>query len=275
MAITTYDAYLAQMRQGILVPWWKEGATAGSHDFASMWLADNDPGAAPAGGAAVSNATRGALHFGGASTSRILGVDLAWSNDYGPHCLTLCDRLVHTDGLVGNSGALQATNLPTPALTRYTTGLGVFAGLEIYTNISNTTPQDCVVTYTNQAGTGGRTGTCEMGSSRHFAAREIVPVALQAGDTGVRSVESVQLAGATGAAVGSFGVTLYRPLMIIPFIDTTPLNSGTRVKLTYSAFLNMGMVPSVAQGCCLWFIQRFFASALLETQGQLHMGVEP
>ncbi len=124
---------------------------------------------------------------------------------------TVADRLSHQGGLVGNSTSTQTTNLPTAALTRYTSGEGVWIALEIYLALGST-QTTATISYTNQAGTAGRTGTCQLGGTGTYQAlSQMVFVALQAGDTGARSVESVTLTASTGIA-GNFGVTLFRPL---------------------------------------------------------------
>lgn len=123
----------------------------------------------------------------------------------------IIDRLSHTGGLDGTLTTAQTTNLPTAALTRFTSGVGVMIGLTIYTTIG-TTATTVTASYTNQAGTSGRTTLANAfgGSSTNSATRLII-LPLQAGDTGARSVESVTLAGSTGI-VGNFGVTLFKIL---------------------------------------------------------------
>ena len=114
-------------------------------------------------------------------------------------------------GLAMNSTASQTTNLPTATLpTRVTGGDGVWMGLQIYAS-GGSTDTTFTVTYTNQAATGGRTSTFAAVSTPVNGDFYMMP--LQAGDTGVRSVESVQLSASTGTA-GNFGVILFKPLFI-------------------------------------------------------------
>lgn len=131
----------------------------------------------------------------------------------------LIDRLSHQGGLSGTVTTAQTTNLPTSALTRYTDGVGVMIGLEIYTavGISATT---ATASYTNQAGTSGRTTKAvAFGGTGISTAGNIIIMPLQDGDTGVKSVESVTLAGTTATA-GNFGVTLFKPLASFPALFT-------------------------------------------------------
>ena len=123
----------------------------------------------------------------------------------------LIDRLVHQGGLVGNVITLQTTNLPTAALTRHTSGVGVMIGLDFYTVVSPA-PTTITVVYTNQSGAGGRSGY--VVASAFLGNDLFLPVSLQAGDTGVRSVESVQFSNAFGGA-GNVGVVLFKPLALL------------------------------------------------------------
>ena len=70
--------------------------------------------------------------------------------------------------------------------------------------------------YTNQAGTSGRT-TVSQAMIASLPANTLVPLVLQSGDTGVQAVASVTLSATTGTA-GNFGVTLMRELARIPII---------------------------------------------------------
>jgi len=142
-------------------------------------------------------------------------------------CCMLVDRLSHQGGLAGNTTSTQTTNLPTAALDRYTDGVGVMIALELYSNFSDSNAANVTVSYTNQSGTSGRSATARIGGGNHLGtatAGMTVFCALQAGDTGARSVESVTLASALGAA-GNFGVTLYKPLNIICCNPGNALNS--------------------------------------------------
>lgn len=132
--------------------------------------------------------------------------------------LLLYDRLSHQAGLSGTTTGAQTTNLPTAALTRYTDGVGVMACIQCYASVGNT-EVNLTCSYTNQAGTAGRTSVAMEFSSSSGAGSidDIQPLALQQGDTGVRSVESVTLSASTLTA-GNFGVTLIRPLAIIPLM---------------------------------------------------------
>lgn len=121
----------------------------------------------------------------------------------------LTDRLSHQGGLSSTVTTPQTTNLPTAALTRYTDGYGVMIALDVYTQTGGSATT-VTASYTNSDGIAGRTTEAVVWiSSAPVGRRFILP--LQAGDVGVRSVESVTFAGSTGTS-GNVGVTLFKPL---------------------------------------------------------------
>ena len=124
----------------------------------------------------------------------------------------IVDRLSHQGGLDANIITSQTTNLPTAALpTRATGGAGVWCAIEGYAN-TGATDTTITVTYTNQSGTGSRTGTAT--TSNGWDINWVNLVQLEGTDTGVRSVESVQLDVATGSS-GDIGITLFKPIAMV------------------------------------------------------------
>jgi hypothetical protein len=158
----------------------------------------------------------------------------------------VCDRLSHQGGLSGTAAGAQTTNLPTAALTRYTSGVGVFAALEIYSTVG-TTATTVTASYTNESGSSGRTSPAmAFGGTNEREVGRIVVLPLQSGDVGVRSVESVTLAGTTGS-VGNFGVTLFRPLAFMPAANIGGWN------YLYDGVLAAGVsIPQVVSDACLF-----------------------
>jgi hypothetical protein len=161
----------------------------------------------------------------------------------------MIDLLNINGGLNGTVTTPQTTNLPTAALTRYTSGEGVMAGIVIFTQIGNTATS-IQVSYTNQAGTSGRTSTATSFGQTIREQNAFIPIPLQAGDTGVRSIESVTLAGTTGL-VGNFGVCLYKPLAMISFEDV----SGGQAPLdAVNSNCIIGSLCEIHPDACLTFI---------------------
>jgi hypothetical protein len=128
----------------------------------------------------------------------------------------LYDRLFHEGGLSGTSTSAQTIqgSTPSPALTRNTGGAGNIAFYEIYT-IIGTTSTTLTMTYTNQAGTGSRTSTINIGNTGFREVSRMQRIPLAAGDSGIRAIEQIQLTATTGTA-GNFGITIAQPLAWIP-----------------------------------------------------------
>jgi hypothetical protein len=161
----------------------------------------------------------------------------------------MIDLLNISGGLSGTVTTPQTTNLPTAALTRYTSGEGVMAGIVIFTQVGNTLTT-IQVSYTNEAGVSGRTSTAtSFGQTNFREARILIPIPLQAGDTGVRSIESVTLAGTTAIA-GDFGVCLYKPLAMISFEDIT----GQSPLDAVSSNCIIGSLCEIHPDACLTFL---------------------
>jgi len=162
-------------------------------------------------GAALDRTTQGALKIPAPSNVTYLAnLHVAESS------INLCmlyDRLVETGGLSGTVTTAQTVNsasLP----SRDTTGDGCELWLEVYTALGATPSATVTASYTNQAGTSGRTATLVGGIPASLAANSTLQFTLQAGDTGVQSVQSVTSTTSTGTA-GSFGVTIRGPLGVV------------------------------------------------------------
>lgn len=237
----------------------------------STWLAAGLPaaGSAPTTAVVPDRTTAGALsQVNSGGTQRILRVILSWASPGG--MLTIADRLSHQGGLSGTSGSAQTTNLPTAGLTRQTTGVGVLAGLEIYTQIG-ATGTTVSVSYTNQAGTSGQVSpAATWGGTGFREASRLLLIPLASGDRGVRAVASVTAAGTTGTA-GNFGVTLLYPLVTIPF----NLDFGVEDQ-DVEALYGMGTwFPKVDTDACLFNVVHTANNASTGViAGEIHIGEE-
>ena len=165
----------------------------------------------------------------------------------------LVDVLNISGGMSAIIATAQTTNIPTAALTRYTTGDGVCLALVIWTAIG-ATATTVTASYTNQAGTAGRTTKARVfGSSA--AAGQVLIMSLQDGDTGVRSVESVTVAATTGTA-GNFGVMLFKPLSALPMHQ--PTHNGV---IGYAEGLQAGRMVEVLPNACLTTLMKYGSGA--------------
>jgi hypothetical protein len=195
-------------------------------------------GAIPTASAALVNGSTGCIpNSGSFGAKRILSINTAALY---PAYMILADRLVHHGGLDATVTTPQTTNLPTAALTRNTSGVGVMMGVEVYTTIG-TSGSTVSASYTNSDGTSGSTvfGTSAMNVARRFA---ILPV--QSGDAGVRSVESVTVATTTGTA-GNFGITLFKPILAFPVMAVP-----TRIQ----SLIDLNNMDAFDTNACLWLI---------------------
>lgn len=250
MAITDYSSF-KDMQEN---PDFKVGVSKLMISFAvgtlgSLWTANPFGGSVPTTAAALTDSTTGAMNGyknGGGNPLRLVRMNFGY---YLSATIMLIDRLSHQGGLNATVATPQTTNLPTAALTRYTSGEGVWIGLQIYT-IIGTTATTVSVSYTNSAGTPGRTSPLQaFGGTGNREAGKIIPICLQEGDTGVESVESVTVTATTGTA-GAFGVVLFKPLMMIPVTQ-----QGAQIE-RLDPLLNGGAnLPEIVDNSCLdWVI---------------------
>lgn len=254
MTIPNWQNYLAAIAApSEVVPVSKSSITPVPGRFYSLLGATPFNGAAPSTAAVPTRTLAGALGQGATpvgKTRRILRIAMA--NGYGGFRV-LCDRLSHQGGLSGTVVGAQTTNLPTAALTRYASGANVMAGIEIFTTVGNTATT-LTASYTNQDGTAGRvTPAIQFGGTGFNVSGRFFPLPLQEGDYGVRSVESVSLAGTTATA-GDFGVVLYYPIVALPSV-TTPQ--------AFDALLGMlgqTLVDPVVDGAFLWWLSQSFST---------------
>jgi hypothetical protein len=211
------------------------------------WRAMTPLGAVPTTAVAPTNLTLGSLEQVNVTSGSqyLLAIRANSSN---PMVYVLADRLSHQGGLSGTNAATQTTNLPTAALTRSTNGIGVCIGLSIYTQIGST-PSTVTVSYTNTDDVADRTSTAvAMGGTSFREANRFIQIPLQAGDLGVKSVESVKLSNTT-ATTGNFGVTLYKPIYAVMVSDTSTVLSAAG----YISGSTGGGIPEIPNDACLFF----------------------
>lgn len=126
--------------------------------------------------------------------------------------LLLCDRLWHNSGITITSTAAQTVNSVTfPARDQNgaTLGEGVILGVEVSGATGSGTPT-ITVSYTNSDGVAGRTATNIVATAASSPIGTFYPLGLQAGDKGVRSIQSITLS-ATWTS-GTIHLVAYRVL---------------------------------------------------------------
>lgn len=222
MAITTMDGAVAGM--GPPQPFLKIGAATVAGRYYSPFYVTGNPGAAatPAPGIAGAALTTyaGQLPFGNPVTGNsYLARFSAVSSATGR--LILCDRLWHNSGIATNSTAAQTVNSVTwPARDALgnTNGEDVLVGVEV--TAATTNNSNCTMSYTNSAGTAARTSVAVQVASGGSVGN-FFPLSLAAGDTGVRSIQTVTFATQLGG--GSVSLVAYR---ILAEIDVFTANIG-------------------------------------------------
>ncbi len=130
--------------------------------------------------------------------------------------LILCDRLWHNGGFTITQTTAHSITSPTwPArdATGTTNGVGVLLALEVSAATGAGTPT-ITVGYTNSGGTASRSATNQIATVASSAIGATYLIGLQAGDVGVRSVQSLTLS-ATWTS-GTINLVAYRPIAALP-----------------------------------------------------------
>lgn len=217
MAITSGDGYIAAAKQ--VVPYTKATVTTVAFNRSTVAQANGNPGSAtitgaatPAGGVPVDGQVGSPVinAYGGSNTGYLTRVQWAVSV---AQRIELWDKLYSVNITTAQMGSLQTLTLSSQpsylARTPDGAGYGTRCFVEITTQMS-ATATTINVTYTNPAGTTGKTGIATASLSGFIVGRwvEILPAA---GDGGFAKIESVIIGGATNAA-GVLNVIIARPL---------------------------------------------------------------
>lgn len=221
MAITT----LAGIRSGLVMPTrfskngsMPTGVAGRAQSGFYVTGATPEAAAAPTPGLAGEALTSYAGQIGvptASGTAYLAGVKVLNGTSGNRPLYLLCDRLWHNSGFTITSTSAQTVNsVAFPARDRdgSTNGDGVYIGVEVSTTTGLGTPT-ITVSYTNQAGTAGRTGTNIMATIASAAIGSFYTIKLQAGDTGVRSVQTLTLSATWTSGV--IHLVAYRPIAAV------------------------------------------------------------
>lgn len=184
----------------------------------SLFYAPGNPGAAAAPSPGINGAAlttyAGQIPFtnpGGGDITKLAQLELFAASAAGT--LLIRDRLWHNSGITVTTTTAQAiTSGAMPARDRNgsTNGEGLMACLEVSTATTNAGAVTTItLDYTNSAGTAGRTGTISSFPATAVAGTT-VSFNLQAGDTGIRSIQGITLGTTLGA--GAVHLVVYREL---------------------------------------------------------------
>lgn len=175
-----------------------------------------------------------------------------------PSVLMLVDMQGYYPGISMASASVQTlTGTPAP---RYTNGVGVRAALVIVTS-AGATAHNVNISYTNTAGTSGRTMPVTVSCTAsaitpHIthsgtAANNYGPfLPLASGDLGVKSVQSLTLSASSTA--GTAALVLYRPLLTLPLTTVSVAAERDLVN-------QLPSMPRVYDGACLTWL--YFSGA--------------
>jgi hypothetical protein len=190
-------------------------------------------------------------------------------NSFSPANLFLLDYLMFYPLIDGDDVDIQAMD-NTNTLPRYTNGKDVRIMLVCTTPM--TTDANVTINYTNQDGVAGRSTLVNIsgiGSQTGYtvtrgisSTNAVTPfVHLQGGDTGVRSIESIQLLGPTG---GFFCAVLVK---VITTVQTQDIGVSSEV---YSIQHKGGSLPSLQEGAYLnWICQTANTTSLVPFRGEI------
>ena len=179
-----------------------------------------------------------------------------------PITLLLVDLLGCYARIDGNTGS-AITLANTLTLPRYTSGTGVMAYSVVAPATTGATAHNCSMTYTNQAPAGSRSlpqsvaATVSAVNSHIYhsgtAANNIGPfLPLQAGDTGIRSVQTWQQSAANGTASTFTNLVLAKPIMELQL--TTQFLLSERDMLNQFPSLPLIQEAAATKNACLSWI---------------------
>ncbi len=249
---------VAAAAAGLTIPIYKTSFPVNNRSH-SGWKATGVPtaGATPTTAVTCDRTTVGALAVPAPAGSNTWHLMEMWLGADSGSTISVLDRLAHMGGLSGTSTSAQTVGVSLPA--RWTDYDTVQVYLEVYTALGSTAVS-ATISYTNQDGTSGRTGSLPSDGSSYANANMFMgPFTLADGDTGVQSVQSVTLSASTGTA-GNFGITLARQLAVVPCSSSY---RGWRARWT-----NLGL-PDLSTSPCLMFASTGSVNTLL---GGLRIG---
>ena len=237
-AITSYNGIINGRANGngqnVVIQ--KSSFTTVANVWSGTWQAGGNPSAgsySASPGTAPDNTTAGALSQAisdpsSGNTQYLL--TFGFTSSSALNMLWLGDLLSQVGSLSATSISSQTVN--SAAIVRnYTTG-GLGSGVLMIFDITSAlggTASNITVTYTNQSGSGSRT-TAAIAMLASGITQRLTPsvqapsIALEAGDYGVREVNSIILS-ASMTGTGVFALNLWYPIMFIPGIVANVYNA--------------------------------------------------
>lgn len=267
MAISTLDGYIGAAKQRIPLVKTASRTSVALIPFSVFDLAGN-PGAGTLAGTSTANgseptdATTGCPvinAFGGSATGYLTKVEYYNSVI---STIYLYDMLMKAGAYAYNSGTTNLSSQPdiSNRCPDYNVGTPTVFGngneiwIEIVTAMTSATAWQVQVTYTNSAGTAGRTSIVSAAqAAAALTVGKMFQIALQAGDSGVQKIESV-IVTTGGATAGTFNVLIMRRLWFgrIPIANSGAiddiLKTGAPVVYADSALVQIVQADSTSTG---------------------------
>jgi hypothetical protein len=178
--------------------------------------------------------------------------------------LRIWDLLWYNTGFTITTTTAQAITQPTlPArdINGTTNGEGVYAALYISATLGNAAVSNTTLQYTNSAGVAGRTATIVSVTAAASIGQMFI-FQLQAGDTGIRSTQSLTLG--TSYVSGTVNLFLYRQ---VASIAALAINSGASASSQQSKNLDLRLY----NGTALAVIQLASATTATNVDGEFYL----
>lgn len=221
MSITTLDGYVAAAKQYLSF-----AKTASRTSVAASWFTVFDLAGNPGAGTLAGTSTAAGVvptastagcpvinAFGGSATGYLAQVD--FGNSVASR-MKIFDMLFKAGAYAFTAGTTTLAAQPSYS-ARVPSGTD-FGDTQIWIEVTTAfvtgTAWQVQVTYTNQAGTAGRTGIILPATGvAGLTLGRMYQLGLQAGDTGVQKIESVIVTnGGTAMTAGNFNVLVLKPL---------------------------------------------------------------
>lgn len=226
MSISTIDNLITAIAGGRTEKVYKVAGTAeAAGEISDLMFVAGRPGAGTApsvglNGEEVTKATAGTIPFTNAAGTMTKYLMELVASATVACSLLLYDRLWQNSGIVVTTTGAQAITpvaIPSRDVNGAALGDGLEAWLEVYTATGNgSAVTTATISYTNTAGTAGRTGTITNIPATAVAGT-ICPIELQAGDTGIRSIQSITLG--TSLVSGAVGLVIARTIGMLPLTN--------------------------------------------------------
>lgn len=271
-ALTGFDSVLSGRSNGKAMDYvaQKNSQTTVANAWSMFFRSGGVPGAGSyttiPNGAAFDSSSTGAMPFADPSGSdQAYFLNMAWNHTTGTNVVWLIDLLVGAGSISTTTTSPQTIN--TTALTRYTDGAGVYGSCDVVAALGGTA-SNITFTYTNSAGTGSRSsGAVAMTTSAiTFRMQPVLNewmFPLQAGDVGVKSVETITFS-ASMTGTGTLGLFLYKPLMLYSTFATTSVIERSPVS-QLTGLTTLGETAGGKLGCYTFMVRTSTTSTGVQT----------